>query len=91
MVGGATCPLGRERHQTARDRKNKYSGRPQLTPIPNVAGIATNATQFRRAITSAKIQIVNVTAVIVRSQTSPLDAAFTCQASTIAGNDQPSA
>jgi len=55
-------------------RRNKYSGKPQLTPIQNVAGIAINALQFRLVATSAKIQTVRAAADIAKSQNNPVEA-----------------
>ena len=76
-------------HVIGFDRKNKYSGSPQDTPMQNVAGMAINAVQLRRDATSATIQTVKAIAAIVRSQTKPDVAAFTCHASTIAMISQP--
>ena len=46
--------------------------------------MAISATQFLRTATSDRMNTVSATAAMVKSQTSPLVAAFTCQASTIA-------
>ena len=89
-AGGAHL-RSKQRHPTGRALKNRYNGRPQLTPMQNVAGNAKSAAQLRRTATSDRIQTVSVTAAIVRSQTRPDPAAFTCQASTIALRLQPSA
>ncbi len=82
-----SAPFGSS--QIGRDRKNRYSGRPQLTPIRNVAGIAQSARQFRRMDTSARIQTLKATAEITRSQNSPVAAAFCVQAAINPSTDKP--
>ena len=48
------------------DRRKRYNGRPQLTPMQKVAGIATRCAQARRLI--AEIESTNVGAFSPLSQ-----------------------
>ena len=57
--------------------------------MQKVAGIATRLSIFFVLLASAKIQIVSAIAAIVKSQTNPEDAAFTCHACVIASKLQP--
>lgn len=67
-----------------RERRNKYNGKPQDTPIPNVAIKQTIKThQSLRTYTSEAIQIDRAQAEIVRSHIKPRDASFTVHAATI--------